>query len=195
MEVDRAREILRSLNLDDEGSFYGPASGPSVGSGLLFRNVTFPLYDTQAGRFRAQSGLVCVLSHECDLDPANDRFLNGMALVCLVLSLEAITAAARDGGFPDDDLGAFLGNVARRRTPRCVYFPPMGDLPHGGLLNLNLIASTAVSELKTANCAGALSEHAYRSVVSALEQHLTRPKSETLPLSDARPTKGRSIIG
>ena len=196
MEVERAREILRSLNLDDEGSFYGSAKGLSLGAGLLFRDVTFPLFDSEANRFKAQTAVVCVLSHECDLDPANDRFLNGMALICVVLPLEAVVTAAQKAAFPDDELGAFLGNVARRRTPRCVYFPPMVEiLPSGGLLNLNLVASTIVSELTSERCVGALSAHAYRTVTLALEQHLTRPKSERLPFADASPTKGRSIIG
>jgi hypothetical protein len=83
MQIERARDILRSLSLDDEGSFYGSQRGLSIGAGLLFSSVTFPMFDQEIGRFRAQSGLVCVLSHECDLDPGNDRFLNGMALVCL----------------------------------------------------------------------------------------------------------------
>jgi hypothetical protein len=196
MEVERAQGILRSLSLEDEGSFYGSARGLSLGAGLLYREVTFPLYDQEAGRFRAQSGLVCVLSHECDLDPANERFLNGMVLVSVLLPLASVVAAAAKDGLPDDELGAFLGNVARRRAPRCVYFPPHPDfLPEGGLLNLNLIASTDQSELKEGNCVAALSAHAFRAVTSALEQHLARPKSELLPFTDAPIGKGRTITG
>lgn len=195
MEVQRAREILRSLGLDDEGSFYGSPRGLSLGSGLIYRNVTVPLYDQAAGRFRAQSGLVCVLSHECDLDSTNDRFLNGMVLVCLILPLNAVVEEAKEASFPDDELGAFLGNVARRRTPRCVYFPCHPDfLPDGGLLNLNLIASTDRSELRAEDCLAALSAPAFRTVTSALEQHLTRPKAEALPFTDAIIRQGRSII-
>ena len=36
MEVGRAREILLATGLEDEGSFYGPAAGLSVGMGLIF---------------------------------------------------------------------------------------------------------------------------------------------------------------
>lgn len=195
MEVQRARDILRSLSLDDEGSFYGSPRGLSLGSGLLFRDVTFPLFDPEAGRFRAQSGLVSVLSHECDLDPANDRFLNGMALICVALPLATVVETASAQNIPDDELGALLGNVARRRTPRCVYFPPHPEfLPDGGLLNLNLIASTDKSELSEDKCAAALSAQAYRTVIAALEQHLTRPKAEILPFTDAPIGRGRSIF-
>lgn len=152
------------------------------------------MFDQEAGHFRAQSGLVCVLSHECDIDPANDRFLNGMVLVCVILPLSAIVETAAATDLADDELGAFLGNVARRRTPRCVYFPAHPDfLPMGGLLNLNLIASTDRSELQEAKCVAALSAQAYRTVTAALEQHLTRPKAEILPFSDAPIGRGRSI--
>lgn len=194
MEVQRAREILRSLSLDDEGSFYGSPRGLSLGSGLIYRDVTFPLFHQEERRFRAQSGLVCVFSHECDVDPANDRFLNGMVLVCVILPLSAVVDTAAATSLPDDELGAFLGNVARRRTPRCVYFPGHPEfLPDGGLLNLNLIASTDRSELEDSKCVAALSAHAYRAVTAALEQHLTRPKAEILPFTDAPIGKGRSI--
>lgn len=194
MEVQRAQEILRSLSLDDEGSFYGSSRGLSLGSGLIYRDVTFPLFDQEAKRFRAQSGLVCVLSHECDVEPANDRFLNGMVLVCVVLPLKTIVETAAASNLRDDELGAFLGNVARRRTPRCVYFPFHREfLPDGGLLNLNLVASTDRSELDESKCVAALSAQAYRTVTAALEQHLTRPKAEVLPFSDVPIGKGRTI--
>jgi hypothetical protein len=194
MEVQRAQDILRSLSLDDEGSFYGSARGLSVGAGLIYRDVTFPLFNEESGKFQAQSGLVCVLSHECDVDPANVRFLNGMVLVCLILPLRTIVELAEATAFPDGDLGAFLGHVARRRTPRCVYFAPHPDfLPEGGLLNLNLIASTHVSELTEENRVAALSAHAFRAVTASLEDHLTRPKAEILPFSDAPIGHGRSI--
>lgn len=194
MEVRRAQEILRSLSLDDEGSFYGSPRGLSLGSGLIYRDVTFPLFDQEAARFSAQSGLVCVLSHECDVDPANDRFLNGMVLVCVILPLAAVVEEAIARQLADDELGAFLGNVARRRTPRCVYFPSHPEfLPDGGLLNLNLVASTERSQLLEANCVAALSAHAYRTVTTALEQHLTRPKAEILPFSDTPIGRGRTV--
>ena len=57
MEVQRAQEILRSLSLDDEGSFYGSARGLSLGAGLLYSDTVFPLFDEAEGRFKAQAGL------------------------------------------------------------------------------------------------------------------------------------------
>jgi hypothetical protein len=196
MEIKRAREILFTTGLEDEGSFYGPAAGLSVGTGLIFRDIAFPLYDDASKKFRVQAGLATVLSHECDLDPANDRFLNGMALICPILTLEAVVREAAETSFSDVDLGAFLGHVARRRTPRCVYFPPLPDrLPFGGLLNLNLIASTSASLLTDDRRVAALSARAHRAVTVALGEHLIRPKAETLPFSDSPATKSRSIVG
>ena len=117
-----------------------------------------------------------------------------MVLVCVVLPLSIVVETAAAACLRDDELGAFLGNVARRRTPRCVYFPLHPDfLPDGGLLNLNLLASTDRSELEDAKCVAALSAHAYRTVTAALEQHLTRPKAEILPFADVPIGRGRTI--
>jgi hypothetical protein len=196
MDVARAREILNSTALDDPGSFYGSADGLSLGVGLVIANVEYPVFDQDRQRFTVRAGLVYVLSHECDLDPANVRFLNGAAVVCPILPLANIISDATAAAYPDDELGAFLGNVGARRAVRCVYMAPIAEhLPDGGLLNLNLICSTAISRLQAGQRVAAVSGAALMSIDAAIEQHLRREKAERLPLSEIPLRRGRSIIG
>lgn len=148
MELARAREIIETNAQDDSGSFYGSPADMSLGLGLIIDNVEFPIFNEETDRFSVQAGLVYVLSHECDLDPGNSRFLNGIALVSPILQLDAVLKDADARGVPDGDLGAFLGGVAARKVARCVYLPPLAEkLPDGGLLNLNLLVSTSVRRL------------------------------------------------
>lgn len=196
MELARARKIITSTALDDEGSFYGPSENLALGAGLILDGVEFPFFDIDADRFRVRAGLVLVLSHECDLDPENDRFLNDMAVVCPIIPLQALVEDAAASGLTDNELGAFLGNVGRRRVARSVYCPPLPpQLEHGGIVNFNLIASTAVTKLHSGQRIRSLTAFGHRSIWAALEEHLTRAKSETLPLAGATVLRGRSIVG
>lgn len=196
MDLQRAREVLASRALDDPGSFYGSSGALALGLGLLVKGVEYPFFDQSRDIFSVRAGLVYVLSHECDLDPSNERFLNGMALICPIIPLGDIIEEAVLVNLPDDELGAFLGNIAVRRAIRCVYMPPVSEfLPDGGLLNLNLIASTAVSRLEAGQRIAAISPFGLRTIDAAIEQHLRREKSDRLPLSGATVRKSRTIYG
>lgn len=196
MELARAREIIEANAQDDSGSFYGSSAGLSLGLGLLIDDVEFPIFNAETDRFSVQSGLVYVLSHECDLEPSNNRFLNGMALVSPVLQLEAVLADADSSGVPEGDLAAFLGNVAARKIARCVYLPPLADkIPAGGLLNLNLLLSTSVDRLQGGESVAAITIPALYTIQEALSEHLLREKSETLPLANAPWRRSRSFRG
>jgi hypothetical protein len=196
MELVRAREIIDANALDDSGSFYGSPAEMSLGLGLLIDNVEFPIFNEETNRFSVQAGLVYILSHECDLDPANSRFLNGIALVSPILQLEAVLKDADARGVPEGDLRAFLGNVATRKIARCVYLPPLADkIPNGGLLNLNLLASTSVGRLEAGERVAAITVPALYTIQEALSEHLLREKSETLPLAGVPWRRSRSIRG
>lgn len=196
MQLERAREVLTSSALDDPGSFYGPANSLALGVGLIIDGVEYPVFDHARDVFSVRTGLIYVLSHECDLDPNNDRFLNGAALICPILPLKNVVNEATQLGLRDDELGAFLGNVAARRATRCVYMPPIAThLPDGGLLNLNLIASTSINRLNAGARVLAVSNSGHRSIDAAIDHHLRREKSEVLPLANAAVKRSRTIRG
>jgi hypothetical protein len=196
MDLQRARQIVGASALDDPGSFYGSPDGLALGTGLLIHGVEYPFFDPDRNRFSVRSGLIYVLSHECDLEPTNTRFLNGAGLICPILPVEAVLREAEGARVSEDDLAAFLGNVAARRVARCVYMPPLAEwLPDGGLLNLNLIASTTVDLLNAGQRVAAVSVFGLRAIDAALEQHLRREKAEPLPLSAATLRRPSSIRG
>lgn len=194
MDLPRAREILLASALDDPGSFYGQPDGLALGVGLLIDGVDYPFFDETRGRFSVRSGLVYVLSHECDLEPTNNRFLNGAALICPILPLSDALVEATNTNVPENQIAAFLGNVAARRVARCVYMPPIANhLGDGGLLNLNLIASTTVDLLNAGRRVAAVSVFGFQSIDAALEQHLRREKADLLPLAGATVRRGSSF--
>jgi hypothetical protein len=196
VDLDRAREILVGPTPEAEGSFYGPAGDLSLGRGLVIGDVPFPVVDLDRERFRVQSGLVYVFSHECDLEPSNIRFLNGNALVGAILQLRDVLAEAHARSLGDNELAGFLGHLASRRLARAIYFPPIPEcLPDGGILSLNMITFTGIEMLKAGTRVKAVTDYADRVIEEALRDHLTREKSELLPLSGAPSGRSRSILG
>jgi hypothetical protein len=128
------------------------------------------------------------------LEPTNVRFLNGNVLVGAILQLRDVLAEAEAQGITDDEIAGFLGHLASRRVARAVYFPPLpDDLPDGGILSLNMITFTGVEMVNKGRRIVAVTDYGDRVVEEALREHLTRAKSELLPLSGGMSARGRSI--
>ena len=195
MNLDQARTILASSALDDEGSFYGRPDGLSLGTGLILAKVIFPFYNREDQRFIVGSGTAYILSHECDLDPQNDKVFGGYCLICPLLPIADLIQSAISAQLSQNDISAFLGNVASRRVSRFVYLPPLPNFSHGAVLNLNQITSTALDQIDIKNVVIALSAYGLNTIDMALENHLRRAKSEALPLARASLRKGSSIRG
>lgn len=196
MEIERARDLVASKALDRAEVFYGPHAGLALGTALIIDGVEFPLFDLAADRFAVLKGLVYVLSHECDLDPANERFLNDSALVCPIVALEAFVAEATSAGLEDHLVGGFLGHLAVRNVSRATYMPPIADqLPSGGFMYFNRIVSTSVKRLEAGSRVCALTAYGLTTVDMALENHLRRPKADPLPLQRATIRTGSSKRG
>ncbi len=188
MDIESAHRIASSASRVDPGSFYGAADKLAPGVGLIFDRVEFPLFDAEAKRFAVKSGLVYVISHECDLDPANDRMLNELAVVCPITKLEDFITAAE--GLDDGVITGFIDALAARNVSRAVYLPPMASvLPYGGFLYLNSISHTHISKLTADDVSpvGCVTSRGLMVIDYALEQHLRRPKADRLPLASDAP--------
>jgi hypothetical protein len=195
MELGLARKILASNALDDEGSFYGPPDGLSLGTGLIVADVPIPYFNRGTDRFTVAAATVYILSHECDLDPENDKVLGGYCLVCPLLPIEQMVASAVAASLSQNEISAFLGNIAARRVSRFVYLPPLQGAAMGAVLNLNQITSTALSTIDVNNAVSAVSRYGLETIDMGLENHLRRAKSESLPLTMAPLRKGRTLKG
>jgi len=188
-------KILADNALDDEGSFYGPPTGLSLGTGLIVGEVVFPYFDREQQRFVVASGTAYILSHECDLDPANDKVLGGYCLICPLLPIDDLIGSASAANLSQNDMSAFLGNLAARRISRFVYLPPLAGFASGAVLNLNQITSTSLETMQLKNAVAAVSVHGLLTIDMALENHLRRAKAEALPLTGAALRKGNTIRG
>lgn len=195
MQVAQARKILAENALDDEGSFYGPAGSLSLGTGLIISDVTFPYFNRSDHRFMVAKGAAYILSHECDLDPKNNKILGGYCLICPLLQIEDLISSAVSAQVAQNDISSFLGYLASRRISRFVYLPPLADHPYGAALNLNQITSTSIQLIDCNNALTAVSAYGLATIDMALDNHLRRAKSEALPLSQAPLRKSRSIEG
>src|SRR4051812_35005447 len=72
------------------GAFYGSPTGLSVGTGIIYQDVTFPLFNLQDRAFDTASGTACVLTHECDIDSSNNRHFNDQVIICPIIPVESI---------------------------------------------------------------------------------------------------------
>lgn len=196
MERERALDILRDSALDRSETFYAAATDLPLGVGLVIDGVEFPIFDPDADRFAVVRGLTYVLSHECDLDPANARVLNDMALVCPILAIEEFLIDCERRGIPDHEVGATLGNLAKRNVSRAVYFPPLErKLALGGLMYLNQMTSSPVARLQQGERLCTLTAIGVLTVDMALDNHFRRPKAERLPLESATIRNPSSRVG
>jgi hypothetical protein len=87
MDVKDAYEFMMAHLLTDVGRFYGSGQSLSLGAGLLFRGVRYPIYVEATYLFMTVRGMVYVLTHECDVDPNNIRPFNDDVLICPVIPL------------------------------------------------------------------------------------------------------------
>lgn len=186
MDIREAHRIFEGAHPSFD-RFYGGADGIGLGVGLILQNAAYPLFNAADGEFAVVAGLVYVVSHECDIDPANDRPFNDAALVCPIIPLDAAVArlSAERG---EANTRSFLSQVAGRLVDRVAYVPTIPDrLPFGGILYFNNISHTQVRELEAAEvirCC-AVSVFGLRYVDAALHQAiLKRPKSDRLPFSE-----------
>ena len=153
---------------------------------MFFSDVPYPAYDIEAHRFRVYQGSVYVLTHECDIDQDNERPFNDLAVVCPVMRLEDLVEEYKAAGH-EDKLYNLVQDIALDRIQRVFYLPPPHDLFEvemlrgGAILYLNNLVSTHVSLLPPTAAQCALSEGALRQLDAKLQNHLFRPKSDSLP--------------
>lgn len=181
MTVDGAYEFLRAGSPLDVGKFYGIKGGVALGAGLIYEKVLSPLFSIHERLFITVRQAVYVLTHECDVDVANDWPFNDFVCFCPVIPLAAFIAKYQGRWVDEERLASFLTAVAQRHVSRVVYVPPgPGLLSHGGLVYLNNIDSTHISSFEGLEPLVALSEYGLREIDTAFKNSLWRPKADRL---------------
>lgn len=184
IDLSKVAEIAEQNFPYIPGAFYGAAAGLSLGVGLIYDGVKYPLFDREEGLFDTAIGPSYILTHECDVDPANDRNFNDYILICPIMPFDNF-ALQFDDDHSEGALMRFLPPLFSDKVFRVFYFPPFpgASMPYGGLIYLNQICSTHVSEFQTeaAQPICALSSYAQQILDRKIENHLLRPKAERLP--------------
>lgn len=185
MEAAAAHGIL-SHHLDyDPGKFYSSAEDLPVGAGSIFSALRMPFFDKETALYYTSAEGGYILSHECDIDPANSRPFSDLVLICPILPLEEwIPVYLED--HTEADLVSLLAHVGKRNVSRVFYLPPLPPtLQFGGLMYLNQITHAHVSALsfESAMRIASVTEYGLQKLDHMIENHLLRPKAVSLRLA------------
>src|SRR5688572_21637579 len=90
---DAYRRVAEQLPPDLVGRFYSPGDAVGLGKGKIYDGLAYPLYEPDQGTFATAAGLAYVLTHECDVEPDNERLFNEELLVCPIVPLEHLVQA------------------------------------------------------------------------------------------------------
>jgi len=181
MTATEAHQILSHHSPLYPGKFFGASVKLSLGAGLIYETVRCPQFDLADRLFSTVESPAYVLTHECDLDPNNDRIFNEYVTICPLIPIDSFIAEFESQFDDPVSMRNFLVATARREVNRVVYIPPgPGPLGLGALLYLNNLASTHISEFAGANPLAAVSAYGLQSVDHALANHLQRPKVDRL---------------
>jgi hypothetical protein len=185
MDVSAAHRFLSEHLTIEVGRFFSSGESLALGAGLLYEGIRFPVFDQRERVFVTMEGIGLVLTHECDVDQRNARPFTELAIFCPVIPFEHFVAEYSTLLGEAAFLG-FMAELARRGVSRVAYLPSgLGELPWGGLLYLNRITHTHVSEFSAegARRIGALTGYGLQIIDHQLTNHLLRPKAEPLALT------------
>lgn len=183
VELSDVRSECENNTIFDIGSFYGSAQALSLGAGLIYADVLYPLFNLEVRSFDSVTGPVLVLTHECDVDPNNSRHFNDHVICCPIIPLEAFTADMKARNL-EDHLLRVARDIATNKVSQLMYLPAFEQLPTGGFIYLNQICSTHVSMFDApAVKALVLTAISMRHLDHKLQNHFLRPKAELMPLS------------
>lgn len=182
MKVEEAVKRILGSSVVDVGRFYSSGTSLSVGRGMLYTSLIFPLFNSDTGAFLTLEGQGYVLTHECDVDGSNNKLFNTDVLICPIIPLQDVVAELTLD-HTQNQLISFLTNLGARNISRLVYLPTLaGNLEYGGVLYLNQITNVPVDLFHSgqAHPIGALTGYGLTLVDYSIENHLLRPKAERL---------------
>lgn len=171
----------------NSGAWYGAAAGLAPGAGVIVTGIPYPLFNPEQRRYQVMSGLVLILTHECDIDQNNARSMNSSFLVAPLIQMAAFAQSFSTAD--QQKVGRDLArDIAANRVNRLMYLPPpnellrVNDIPLGAFIYFNAITHADVRHLTAdgARTICALSELGLEVLDNRLKNHLFRPKAEQL---------------
>ena len=181
MTESEAHQILSTSSALNFGKFYGATSDLGLGAGLFFSDIRCPIFDPDERIFLTVELPVYVLTHECDVDPSNDRAFNDYLTICPLIPLKVFLDEYSSCGHGDNELRGFLNAIANRSVNRLIYLPPGPlQLEYGALLYLNNIASTHIGEFESIRPIATVSAYGLDVIDKSFSNHFLRPKADRL---------------
>jgi hypothetical protein len=183
-----AKLALDNFSFVNPGAFYGAVGERSLGAGLIYNDVVFPLFDETRGEFDTAQGLAYIVTHECDVDQVNARHFNDLIVICPLIPLDAFVGEY-ERAIGEEQLKSLLVSAAKNDVFRVFFLPPppgllgVAALARGALMYLNQLCSTHVSVFEEGKATPlcALSTRGIERLDWKLQNLLFRPKAETLP--------------
>lgn len=181
MTEAEAHQILSSSSALIPGKFYGAENDLGLGAGLFFADIRCPIFDTDDRVFSTVELPVYILTHECDVDPGNDRAFNDYLTICPLIPLREFLDEYSTWGHGENELRSFLNAIANRSVNRLIYLPPgPSRLEFGALLYLNNVVSTHISEFESIKPIAAVSAYGLEMIDKSFSNHFLRPKADRL---------------
>lgn len=176
--------VLRNYKYNPK-DFWASPQGLSLGAGLVYSDITYPLLDIQKGLYDTVSGMILVLTHECDIDKTNDRYFNEELIICPILPFGDFIENYIEEISNDNFKNSFLPALSKGDINRVMYVPSIETeaLPHGGLIYFNQLCSTHITMFDGKTPIAATSALGLQQIDIKMRNHLFRPKSEELPLT------------
>lgn len=187
MAYEAALKAALNAMTTDPDRFYGPAFRLPLGAGILLRDCPLPVPDDTGPAYRTGLGHALVLTHECDIDPDNDRSFNDSVLVLPITPLD-LFCEQYDMEHGAGAWGGLVPKIAGGEVFRLMYLPPVpahiapSALSQGGIVNFNTIGSAPLPWLQHFGTQRvcSLSAIGLRFLDFKIETHLYRPKAVPL---------------
>jgi hypothetical protein len=185
--AEELAELAKTHNASrTSGAWYGTARNLAPGVGVIFTGLPYPLFNPAERRYQVISGMVLILTHECDIDQHNQRAMNTSFLVAPLIQMSAFASRFAQ---QEDIARALARDIAANKVHRLMYLPPPNELlrvqeiPLGAFIYFNSITHADVTHLtaKGVRPVCALSELGLEFLDNRLKNHLFRPKAEQLP--------------
>jgi hypothetical protein len=156
--------------------------------GLIYSGIDYAAFDLESTLFDTRTGLVLVLTHECDVDQNNQREYNDFVLVAPVIPSLMIIQSLKEARSEVYARRAAI-DLVNNSVSRVFFLPPIPahvsdtTLEYGGFVFMNQISHSHVSAFSRPNAEArcALSETGLRAFDAKLQHHLLRPKEQPLP--------------
>lgn len=179
-----ADECDAALKIAKPDQFYGPSGTMALGAGLIVTNVPYPLYLPHEQVYGTATGTAVIVTHECDIDIENVRPFNTQALIIPLIPITSIVKMFSGKSSVKETRDLVL-NVASGYTHRLTYLPRLGSadepLYTGAILDLNFMTSCGINALAAAKAVCSLTDYGISILDRALQNHLFREKSDTVP--------------